>query len=485
MADKLFKDYYNEKIELAATLDAGKILVQSGTAEPKKVDANLFASQLDLNKTLHTTSTGLSEGGLLSINTDTTKFDIAAGFGYIVDGHTDVEIPTSTRVAFTQKLAVVPQFLATNNASYVAIDINGNVFQTAVPLTATQRRNYIRIGLLVHPDRTNIFIVNNIPTINVELGGQVQDILDALGFRSLSGNRVLPASPTGLELKKEIGTAFKPGANFDTLITQPHSFILALQEPITFKYRLQNGLEGSSITNIDPTIYDLNGVFTTLPATATIATVQQIYIFQEGDVRIQPGQTIYNNLTEAVTGLNSAAFVTEENIANNGLYLGSIAMIRGTTNLSNILQAIFVPSQGTTTNGSAPNPPLGYTAENEANKQDNLVFDGTGEKYPTVDAITSQLTITFTTSLVSASSGIKIFCNATSAINVNVDHLALTTNHENYFVNESTFDVTFVASVANSTVIVSPNALILKQNGTAYLIRKGALNKTFLYISNP
>ena len=100
-------------------------------------------------------------------------------------------------------------------------------------------------------------------------------------------------------------------------------------------------------------------------------------------------------------------------------------------------------------------------------------------------AITSQLTITFTTSLVQAASGLKIFCNASAAINVNVDHLSLTTNHENYFVNESTFDVTFVASVANSTVIVSPNALILKPNGTAYLIRKGALNKTFLYISNP
>tara|TARA_R110000782_G_scaffold182535_1_gene272914 strand:+ start:166 stop:627 length:462 start_codon:yes stop_codon:yes gene_type:complete len=100
-------------------------------------------------------------------------------------------------------------------------------------------------------------------------------------------------------------------------------------------------------------------------------------------------------------------------------------------------------------------------------------------------AITSQLTITFTTSLVQAASGLKIFCNAGAAINVNVDHLALATNHENYFVNESAFNVTFVASVANSTVIVSPNALILQPNGAAYLIRKGALNKTFLYISNP
>jgi hypothetical protein len=56
MADKLFRTYYNEKTELSAALDAGKILVQSGADEPKKVDANLFASQLDLNSKENTSN---------------------------------------------------------------------------------------------------------------------------------------------------------------------------------------------------------------------------------------------------------------------------------------------------------------------------------------------------------------------------------------------------------------------------------------------
>jgi hypothetical protein len=378
-------DNFDSTTEVFALQAGSKVLIKTNSGQTEKIDSSLLGSGGVNN--LHTTLTGLTEGGFLSVNTDNTKFDVASGIGYIVDGHTDVELPTSTRVPFAQKIAVVPQFLATHNASYVAIDINGDVFQTAIPLTATQRRNYIRLGLLVHPNRTTIFITNNKPTINIELGGQVQDILDALGFRSLTGNRVLPAASTGMQIKKEIGTAFKQGANFDTLITQPHSFILAAQNPITFRYRLQNGDEGSDRTTLNPQIYDLNGVETAIPPTATLASVQQVYIFQEGDVRIQPGQKYYNNLTEAVTGLNSAAFVTEENISNNGLYLGSIVMIYGTTDLDNILQAIFVPSQGTTTNGSAPTPPLGYTAEDEANKQNSLVVDGTGLKYPTVDAV--------------------------------------------------------------------------------------------------
>ena len=353
--------------------NAGNISTNTSSLTTKAdlVSGRVPSAQLPefLNTTtlLHSTSTGLSSGGLLSINTDNTKFDISGGLAYRVNGHSDVENPTSTKIDFNAITAITPQFLATHNASYIALDSNGAVFQTAIPLSPTEKRNYVRLGVIV------------------------QDILDLLGFRSKSGNRILPNAATGMKIKKDAGVAFKAGANFDTLNTQPHSFTLAAQSPITFRYRLQNGVEGSDRTDLNPTIYDLNGVETAIPPTATLASVQQVYIFQEGDVRIQPGQRYYNNLTEAVTGLNSAEFITEENIANNGLYLGSIVMIYGTTDLANILQAVFVPSQGTTANGSVAYPPLGYTPEDVANKQDSLVVDGTGAKYATVDAVNTGL----------------------------------------------------------------------------------------------
>jgi hypothetical protein len=385
--------------DLALKANTSDLALKANTSD-LALKADLIAGRVPsaqlpefLNTTtlLHSTSTGLSSGGLLSINTDNTKFDISAGLAYRVNGHSDVENPTSTKIEFNEIPAITPQFLVTHNASYIALDSNGNVYQTAVPLTATEKRNYVRLGVIVHPNRSFIFVVNNQPSINVELGGQVQDILDLLGFRSVSGNRILPNAATGLKLKKDAGVAFKAGANFDTLNTQPHTFPLAAQSPITFRYRLQNGVEGSDRTDLNPTIYDLNGVETAIPPTATLASVQQVYIFQEGDVRIQPAQGYHNNLTEAVTGLNSAEFITEENIQNNGLYLGSIVMIYGTTDLANILQAVFVPSQGTTANGSIAYPPLGYTPEDVANKQDSLVVDGTGAKYATVDAVNAGL----------------------------------------------------------------------------------------------
>ena len=375
----------------------------------------------DLSVVLHTTSTGLSQGGTLVIDTDTSKFKVNSGFGYIVNGHSDVENPTSSKITWSTTAATSAQFLATHNASYIAVDINGDIFQTSEPLTATQRRNYIRIGLLVHPNRTSIFIVNDQPTLNVELGGQFQDVLNLIGFVSKSGNRVLPAAATGMTLKKEAGVAFKAGANFNTLVTQPHSFILAAQTPITFRYRTQDGSEGSDITAINPQIYDLNGTITAIPATATLASVQQIYIFQEGDVRIQPGQVYYNNLNEAVLAINSGAFLTEENIENNGLYLGSIAMIYGTTNLSTIAQAIFIPSRGTTTNGSIATTPIGYTPENIANKQDSLATDGTGIKYATVDTINASNLNKVSTNLTGEPSGSDKLVNMISLTQAEYD----------------------------------------------------------------
>jgi hypothetical protein len=342
------------------------------------------------NNAIQLLSTGLNQGGLLTINTDAAKFDLSAGFGYVVNGHSDPDNTTQTKVTWTAKIANVIPNIATQNQTYVAVDINGDLFLTNVPLTATQRRNYIRIGVLIHLDNSAVTYIDNQPTVNIEIGGQVQDILEALGFRSLSGNRVFPVS-NNLKIKKELGRVFKSGANFDNLTTQPHSFTLAAQEPITFRYRTQTGAEGAEITDITPAIYDLNGTITPVAATATLATIQRVYIFQDGVIRIQPGQRVFTTLNAAITALNSDLFVTDLDIAENGLYLGAIVLTRNTVDLSNISQAIFAPSIGTTANGSVASPALGYTAEDVANKQNSLTVDGTGSKYTTVDAVNAGL----------------------------------------------------------------------------------------------
>jgi hypothetical protein len=351
------------------------------------IDGLVPESQLPV--TALSVMSGLSQGGVLSINTDTAKFDVSAGFGYIVNGHTNPDVPIKNRVPIAASTANVLPNIGSTPQTFVSIDINGVLNLTPNPLTPTERRNFIRLGVIIHLNNTTIEFIDNQPTVNIEVGGQVQDLLEAFGFRSLSGNRIFPVA-ANLKIKKELGKVFKAGANFRNLSTQPHTFTLAAQDPITFRYRTQTGAEGSDITDINPGIFDSNGTVTAMPATATLASIQRIFIFQDGLIRIQLGQRFFNNLNEAITAINSDVFITDSDISENGLYLGAIVMIRGTTALNNLAQAVFVPSNGVSANGSTSAAPLGYTAEDAANKQNSLVVDGTGAKYPTVDAINAE-----------------------------------------------------------------------------------------------
>jgi hypothetical protein len=101
---------------------------------------------------------------------------------------------------------------------------------------------------------------------------------------------------------------------------------------------------------------------------------------------------------------------------------------------------------------------------------------------PTV--INEQNEITGTTTITSSLNNVKVFLNPVANIDININHLELAENHETFFLNKSNFQVTFVANVANSTFLDASNTLVLKPDGIAYLIRKGAENETYLKISN-
>jgi hypothetical protein len=376
----IYNEFYNFKAETNNPTFTGSVIVPAATLAGQAVNKG----QIDLFN--QSSSTGLAQGAKMTINTDTAKFDVAAGFGYIVNGASNVLVPTSTKVTWTAKIANTLPAIATQENTYVAIDVSGNLFLTANPLTATQRRNYIKLGVVTHVNNTSINNIDNQPNVNIEVGAQLQDVLEFLGFQSVSGNRIFPVS-TNLQIKKEAGVVFKKGSNFDVLTTQPHTFTLPEQSPITFKYRTQTGSEGAAITSIDPDIYDLNGTITPVGSTATLATIQRIYVAQNGNVRIQPGQRVFTTLNGAVTAINSDVFVTDTDLSDNSLYLGAIVLTRNTVNLADIAQAIFVPSKGTSANGSVATTPIGYTPEDVANKQNNLTLDGTGAKYGTIDAI--------------------------------------------------------------------------------------------------
>lgn len=381
-----------EKIALTANSQdnsALKVNVQSSSNEIN------WKYIKDFQKEKEYLSTGLIKSGVISINGDNTKYNVSAGIG-IISNFDDPENPTSTIVNFPAVVAKTPSYLTTSNITYVAINSSGAVTESATPFSAEQRRSLIILGAVIHSNLTNINVVNNISAPTNASTNQLHDFMEAIGALNISGNKFSPNN-NNLLLNKSAGTIFKLGSNFVNDWKNPHILGQSALTELTFRYRTQNGTEGSDVTSINPNVYDLNNVLTAVPSNRF--SIQTITLFQTGLVRIQYGQETYASLSEAEAAISTRSYNVESNIALNGITRAYLLVKEGTTSLSNIANAKIVDAGkfGSITSGggavtlAAIIAALGYTPENEANKQNSLATDGSGVKYATVDAVNTKV----------------------------------------------------------------------------------------------
>lgn len=398
-------------------------------------------SQVDslIDHSITYNSTGIISGGkIVAVNGQTT-FNIQSGSGVVVSYDNPIN-PTLKNVTITAKNNITPAYLNTGIISYIAINENDNIVQSAIPFTESQRRSLIILGAIVHSNLTNINTVNNISYPTISSTNQIHDLYEAIGALNINGNKYT-YSGANLSIQKSAGSIFKIGSNFVNDWKVPSKIDLPSSIPVTFRYRSQDGTEGADRSSIDPTLYDLNGVLTAIPGSANRASIQRITIFQSGATRIQYGQHWYDNKALAIASLEKESFVVEPNIAENGIFRGYLVVIKGATNLSDINQAEFfeagkfgsvVGNAGAALTYNNIIASLGFTPENVANKQNSLTVDGSGVKYPTVDAVNTGLSTKLNTSEKGAINGVATL-NAQGKIpNSQIPAIALT---ETFVVN--------------------------------------------------
>jgi len=354
-------------------------------------------------------STGLIKNGLITINADPTKYNITAGIG-IITNYDNPEIPVCTIVNFPAVTAKTPTYLTTGNITYIAINSSGVVVEQANAFTTTQRRDLIILGAVIHSNLTTINVVNNLSApVNADTN-QLHDFMEAVGALNFAGNKY-SANGANLSLDKSSGTIFKAGVNFANDWKRPHFLDQSAGTALTFRYRLSGGLEGSDTTVLNPAVYESLGAYVAVPPNKF--TIQTVTMFQTGLTRIQPGQAYYNSLEEAQNAILTRSFVVENNIAMNGLTRAYIVLRNSTASLQNAADAKIVEAQkfggvasgGVALTDTAIIAALGYTPENLANKQNSLSVDGSGIKYPTVDAISLGTTYKRTIAQIRALSG--------------------------------------------------------------------------------
>ncbi|MBL4871769.1 MAG: hypothetical protein JKX72_12555 [Robiginitomaculum sp.] len=346
----------------ANTAAASKVKVSSNDTTPGDLEAKIVGGDGIIRSTLNEggneslqlqlgphfialASTGLYSGCLLSIGGPTGTFSMAVGKSLFVDSTTDfddievigVTIPSVTNVAITNIL--------TQPVTYILSDSVGAITQQSNVPTPAERRDKTFHGVIVHSDNVNVNAVNNLPSVALDVSAQVQDIMAALGTVNLKGNKIT-ANGSNLSLDKSVGEIFKAGVNFHVDKKNPHTKTIPVDVAFTFRYRNQDSSEGSDITLIDPGSYDNAGTTTSIGGSNNQATLQRIYMFPSGFIRVQYGQEIFSNLADAIDAAGKEAFVVEENIDENGLLLATLAIKKGASDISDLSDAqLFLASR--------------------------------------------------------------------------------------------------------------------------------------------
>lgn len=268
------------------------------------------------------------------INNGTT-FTIGAGEGHIADETTQEYFDLN----WTDITGNSPS-IATG-ITYVFIDRNSNVsLQTSTP-TPENLRDKIYLGRVISTAGT-IIQVQDEPSVILQSTNQLYDLGKALGIFNINGNEIAP-NGANLNIDKSEGKLFSLGSNFVSNEKNPHQVTLASDVAITFAYITQlAGSTGTSTISIDPTNYDSSGTITAIPGSINRATIQRVYAFPSGNIRIHYGQAYYNNISEALQAVNTEAFVINPSIPGNGVLIGLIVLIKSATDLSDPNQAQFL-----------------------------------------------------------------------------------------------------------------------------------------------
>ena len=301
------------------------------------------------NDAVYGMSTGWLSGGELSINSgDGAKLDITSGTGVIVDV-TDPNNITRKFVSWDAFDAVTLEFIATNAASFIAVDEDGALRQSNVFPVKGDLRDLIQLGGQTHGDNVSITVVSNfLPAPAFQYGPSLTDLTIALGVINISGNEFGGSSVSGLKVTKTVGSIFDFGLNLKNspAISPNNKTTPALNEPVMiFVWRDGSGGFNSAVRDdLEAGVYDNNNGGTTNP-TDTLGPSKwtNLKIKYSPDLEeafMEWGQTLYNNSDDAVAGINLDTFASDPSLAGVPVR-GYLSIRGGASDLTDIADAVF------------------------------------------------------------------------------------------------------------------------------------------------
>lgn len=444
----------------ASQLDdnAGFITVQDATGVQGKSTSSVWAKKVYVDNAVEVkaeNSAGAIQGFAITNNGDGTV-NIATGTAYL----RATNDPYAPLMKYT--IPAVTNLALTDNANnFVLVDYNGGVpalTVTIAPGTINTTTN--SIAYLISRVGTTLDYINLVGQ-NVDANGKLRRrFLNSESLRRASGV-VLTASSRNLLLTAGLFYSGLIEATTPAFNTSTGS---------TFTQTYLNGstwVRTTGNTQINNTQYSLAGVLTAMPSNDY--RVDYVYVLADNPSKLYVllGTTTYNNITSARLAPVPVDLPTE--LQYLGARVGRVIIQKDatTTETTSEFATIYQAGAAQLHNdlgglnlGDFQHLTVAEKANLEliANKQNSLVIDGSGVKYPTVDAVNAALPADYAT---------IVYVNTTSpntatifddenppvtnddALKINVSNLYIGTDSSSWVYNGSIYVTKEVPRISN------------------------------------
>jgi hypothetical protein len=278
-------------------------------------------------------STGVISGGTISPNGDTTKFNVSAGEGVIIDPLTGSE--TSVIWGTVTGEAV----LGGQQATYVSFGVGGAIIKSSTRPSNTNLRNQVYVGIVNTPNTVNVETIDQQSQTVLNTNNSLQDLVRVLGGISTRGNIISKSALSLLGIEKSDGDCYQYGVNFHNNIKDPSILNLPFTNSDTgiMEYYQQNNNISSPLTTVNVNYYDTGTNYpSTLIPTGEWA-VQRVYTSAttSNHLHLQQAQATFAVKEDAISDINTGAFIVNQRIADNDILLGYIVIQQGETTLAN------------------------------------------------------------------------------------------------------------------------------------------------------
>jgi hypothetical protein len=293
------------------------------------------------NKAPNAFHTSLFDGGLITINADPTKFDLAAGSGQIVDTYTNPLKPIKKNISWVGQTAVLDTGIGSGPLTYIGIDSGGAIDQlTAIP-TPEQRRDLIIVGATLHIGAAITSAIDYSNVLANDLGQTVQDMAENIGPMRFDG--ILHTPNIDLTFGITAGTYF--GAGYRAILDKknPNYVAISSQPVATFLTTYKDGggdyTVGAPVTDVPVGFYDNgSGVLQAVPVTNW--SILRLFSTSASNV-LQYGQNVYTSHTEALDAINRESFTLNPALERS-LHVGYIVVRNDCADLSDTERSIFI-----------------------------------------------------------------------------------------------------------------------------------------------